>query len=631
MDANEAQEKINKLFGSYRAEWLNDQVFELFSEPSYFPGLVTMRPCVLLGGRGTGKTTVLRCLSYEGQFALRKSDLNEFSNQEFFGIFYRVDTNRVTALRGSERDEAQWTKLFGHYFNLVLGGLFVRFLCWHREKYPALASFNQETLDLIAAAFNLSQQPDIERLAKALRTSMVAFEAQINNIVEKDVEALTIQGAPIDVLVEASLELPQFKGKQFYFLIDEYENLEDYQQRAVNTIIKHSGSIFSVKMGVRQLGWRRKDTLSGTEQLNSPADYNRISLTDVLAGDVFDQFALKVCQARVDRVDGQDGHLDVKALFPGLSDEDEAELLIRENDPFDPSMRSLIEAVPPEVARLFSRLNILEKVFLVTWPDNKGAPDKFRESVELLSRDDIKWRERYENYKHSLLFWLRRGKSGIRKYYAGWDVYAKLAAGNIRFFLELIDRALILHLQKNEVWGVPVSVKTQTETAQAVGRKNLEELEGLDVDGAKLTKLLLGLGRVFQVMATDPIKHTPEVTQFQLNGTQISGDEFERASRLLGSAVNHLALLRLVGSKPSDPGDTKDSDYAIHPIYSAFFGFSYRRKRKMTLSYGNILSLVDNPKQAIRDILEKSGRVGDDEPLPEQMVLFENYYATANK
>ena len=37
------------------------------ARPSYFPYLSTNQSCVLLGGRGTGKTTVLKGLSYEGQ------------------------------------------------------------------------------------------------------------------------------------------------------------------------------------------------------------------------------------------------------------------------------------------------------------------------------------------------------------------------------------------------------------------------------------------------------------------------------------------------------------------------------------------------------------------------------------
>lgn len=68
--------KLNESFGSYRAEWLKDDIFKLFAEPSYFTALQDNRPCVLEGGRGTGKTTVLRGLSYQGQYELHQNDIN---------------------------------------------------------------------------------------------------------------------------------------------------------------------------------------------------------------------------------------------------------------------------------------------------------------------------------------------------------------------------------------------------------------------------------------------------------------------------------------------------------------------------------------------------------------------------
>jgi hypothetical protein len=51
-DTKESLKKLNESFGSYKAEWLRNQIFELFAEPSYFPALQDNRPCVLEGGRG---------------------------------------------------------------------------------------------------------------------------------------------------------------------------------------------------------------------------------------------------------------------------------------------------------------------------------------------------------------------------------------------------------------------------------------------------------------------------------------------------------------------------------------------------------------------------------------------------
>src|ERR1700733_3827046 len=96
---NKPEEQLGELF-SYKAEWLKERIFDLFREPEYFPEMTAESPCVLIGGRGTGKTTVLRGLSYEGQFALSGRSVDVIPTTPFFGFYYKVNTNRVTAFAG---------------------------------------------------------------------------------------------------------------------------------------------------------------------------------------------------------------------------------------------------------------------------------------------------------------------------------------------------------------------------------------------------------------------------------------------------------------------------------------------------------------------------------------------------
>ena len=91
----------------------------------------------------------------------------------------------------------------------------------------------------------------------------------------------------------------------------------------------------------------------------------------------------------------------------------------------------------------------------------------------------------------------------------------------------------------------------------------------------------------------------------------------------------HLALSRRSGSKLAGEGGTRDWDYMIYPIFAPFFNFSYRRKRKMNLAPDQILALIDSPNPAIRRILAASNR-SPDEPLPEQLRLFETFYAQSD-
>jgi hypothetical protein len=396
-------------------------------------------------------------------------------------------------------------------------------------------------------------------------------------------------------------------------------------------LIKHSGQLYTFKVGVRELGWRRRTTLNINEQLISPSDYVKINITEKLEGEKFKRFALDVCNGRIARLQAQGTSIikDIVSALPGVSEDKEAELLGIKNIN-STIIKKIKKSIPASELSRLDELTPLQIYFLHYWADsqNLSIADVWQDSI----KNQQNWNTRYDNYKHSLLYTLRKGKRGIRKYYAGWNVYTQLAANNIRYLLELVDQSLLLHIKEGENLATPVSPKTQTIAAQNVGKKNLSELEGLSVHGAQLTKLLLSLGRIFQIMASDASGHTPELNQFHLSDgsdlivhENMSNSYTSEAENLLKSAVMHLALIRSSGNKLADEADTKDYDYQIHPIFSSFFVFSYRRKRKMTLSAFDILNLVNNPRQAIKEILTRNNR-NTEEELPEQLSLFEKYY-----
>ena len=131
------------------------------------------------------------------------------------------------------------------------------------------------------------------------------------------------------MLLESVKGIQLFSNKLFFFLIDEYENFEDYQQQLMNTLIKHSGEIYSFKICVRELGWRVHTTISGNESLSSPADFTRIDISEVMEERQFEDFSHKVCQDRLAAlVEGSDQDVTkIEELLPPLSEEEEARLL----------------------------------------------------------------------------------------------------------------------------------------------------------------------------------------------------------------------------------------------------------------------------------------------------------------
>ncbi len=567
-------------------------------------------------------------MSYEGQLALAGGDTAVIPGFEYFGLYYRVNNNRVTAFKGPELSALAWTRLFGHYFNLILVDLVVRFLEWYQLQLGTQMDISPDAYRRVAVSLHLADVHTAKALGTKVTDALTEFEAYINNVVDGERPALSLQGAPLDELCKALVKLPTFKGKTFFFLLDEYENFEDYQQRVINTLIKQSGgNSYTFKVGVRELGWRVRTTLTETEQLISPADYVMINIAEKLQGETFNSFALQVCNERIARIKSPSSPMirDVRQLLVGLSEDAEAERL-GVNDHIQEMKDELFQARALEEARVIEDLPPLKAYLISFW--SKGHGSSLIDTIHDFLSSQAEWDERYGNYKHALLYTLHRRKRGIAKYYAGWDVFTQVAASNIRYLLELVEQSLLAHLRQGENLATEVSPETQTAAAQTVGGGNLAELEGLSVDGAHLTKLTLGLGRVFQVMASDAYGHAPEVNQFELantNGASDADSPGKAVDSLLNAAVTHSALIRAPGNKLGDVGDTRDYDYMVHPVFAPFFGFSYRRKRKMVLTPDQLLGLVANPRTTIRQVLRQSHR-SPDAPLPAQLRLFGAFY-----
>ncbi|MBD0222652.1 hypothetical protein IAG11_22785, partial [Acinetobacter baumannii] len=166
-----------------------------------------------------------------------------------------------------------------------------------------------------------------------------------------------------------------------------------------------------------------------------------------------------------------------------------------------------------------------------------------------------------------------------------------------------------------------IDYEFQTKATQLIAKKNFTELEGISINGATLTKLLLGLGRLFEVLASNSEGHAPEVNQFYLNNLSENHNNVEA---ILNHAVMHLALIRIPGTKINDSSTTKEFDYMIHPIFAPFFVFSHRKKRKLTLEPQDILTLIDDPKKALRYLIQKNKRPLEalQTSLPDQLDLF---------
>lgn len=612
---------INELFGGLRAEWIEEKIFQFFTTPDYFSNIQSRQPYVLQGGRGSGKTTILKGLSYKGQYALKGGKIEEFDETDFIGIYHRVNTNHVRAFEGGELTNQEWQKLYAHYYNLVICREIVNFLIWHQELSPNDERLSERVCQLISISLCLENRAsDIQSLAEEIELSLYDFQSSVNSIDDGLPKGLSLQSEPIDLITERVLQLRQFKGKIFFLLVDEYENLNDNQQIVMNTLLKHATKNYTYKIGVRQMGWRVHYTQNDHEPLTEPADYVLLDIEDYFYKNeqLYMNFASQVCYQRLQKIQDQDKVTpQMTELFPFLSYDDEALLLDVEH-----KERYMIIKEYLDKEKIDLGITPLYIYTLGYWAEtqNMTVEDVVKDFMDKKSI----WDTRYDNYKYSLLFKIRkgRGQGGIQKYYAGWNTYLKLSNGNIRYLMQLVKTALLQYIEINEDFLSAIPFRVQTEAAIEVGKKNFEMLENLHHRGTDVIKIVLHMGRLFNVLASESEHTAPEIDQFY-----IQGDITPENDELLRAGVMNLAFIRIPGNKPSSKSDTKDYMYALHPIYAPYFIYSFRRKRKMTITNEDFYGLIISHKALMKKMLSKEemAKILGDNDYPQQMDLFANY------
>lgn len=188
--------------------------------------------------------------------------------------------------------------------------------------------------------------------------------------------------------------------------------------------------------------------------------------------------ARQVCESRLQRLRQQFSVLDtVDELFPSLSEEAEAEKLGVE----DLNLRTRAELIAlgasDDDLAGFDSLSPLSAYLVKYWAESKSL-DVLVVLKEATAYSD-RWNTRLSNYQHAMLYTIRRGKRGYRKYYSGWTTFTKLADVNIRYLLQLVHEALQAHLRSRpDALAAPVAAEVQTDAAGVIGRASCKAVAG---------------------------------------------------------------------------------------------------------------------------------------------------------
>lgn len=266
-------------FSHFRAENMGDELWKYYV-PGPFDRMLTPRPLVIEGGRGSGKTMLFLCNAWRQQLAA----LDAFGESldslvgpgKSVGLYYRVDAPFVTAMEG---DAQNWAGVFNTYLGVCIVREALQFI-----EHAVRRGFVQadDLRQLLGSAVSILREPvsapdDVAGTVRILEDVLDNIEEVVNDQAAPRHFRPTLTGSYVAKFVDRIRQLPKMERVTFRVFIDEYEALLEYQQRQVNTLIKQSSSRLIYNIGLRPRGMITPRTVGPSEIIQQPHDFHFFS------------------------------------------------------------------------------------------------------------------------------------------------------------------------------------------------------------------------------------------------------------------------------------------------------------------------------------------------------------------
>lgn len=623
-----------KPFDVIRAEDFGGDLYEFYEPLSKLLRKVSgvditgSRPVFLIGGRGTGKTMVLKFLSLEMQLkdfikntlhqdksiqGLTKDDLKFFLKQQSaIGIFLHFRTSEYGSIKGD------LDLLFKPYLSIRIAEEILR--CLMICKTSGLLDSYQER-KITRYLIDQVREPKANganTLEEALGFIRGEVLRRFETIIEKSSycsieEIKTSYEIPVIVSKNVIFGIPDMifqeldflRGKQLFILLDELEFLNDYQKRCIGQLIKDSDETSVIfKIGSRYLPRTLHVGESG-EVLQEPDDFRKINITDALnaahSGKKQSYWSLikSILNRRLAKSSyfAKAGIKRIEDLFPDLPIEDEALALVRGRDKHWKQFRTFLKATKKtkEIDAIVESLRcphnpIAEKLNMLLYYRKKSLSEIRRMCKNYLRGQNRQYKLLYQKNALNLLFQLHSDYRSEKKY-VGIDVFVHLSSGIIRKAIELCSQALNTAYN----YGYEPSKKKPVDFVhQDLGAKNHAGLQFEDITripgnlGTDVRDFIKEIGTVFRALHLNRYLVEPEPTHFETICSEIAGP----AKEVFNAALNHSYLQRKPAMDPKSHLEVKKDDFLLNRVFAPFFEISYRVRGRTYVSGSQIADLV---------------------------------------
>ena len=568
-------------FRHLRAEFFEDQP-ELHAKTFALPdaikvgALEDMKPCILEGSRGTGKSMLL--LSLRARNFLQRHSSQKDAPQRF-GFYLKLtrgalcnagvrfetahldstlDTDALTDIAAQELMLQMVESLFSELVYCVKhdlvgnAGLSERALCdaAHELLFDSVDRGVVSFLDLQTKLSNVHK-----RLAEYIRRKFIYQETVSAPIATLDLEQFK------RVVLLLRHHVLSLNASMFVVLLDEYENLFPYQQRIVNGLVKLGPPHISIKVGKKLASADTPGTTMGQE-LQEIHDYTRVPLVYNLQ----DPDERKAYDALLRHM--------VKNM-----------VTLEEARPFD--MNTLLPS--------FSDLEVGQGSYLI---EIAKLSKMTREEFEDLPHAEQQEKKTY--YGQAAIYRVLLGRPGRHreKRFAGFNDLALLGSGVIRYFQEFLSVGyhLTYGADPPPQGDLILPPDQQSRAVHVVSQHNLTTLSRNVVrHGEELKYFLLDLG---DCLRHKLLKHTsePEAGRLTIGDPEMLEDSSMVTLKQILSVGEREGVFQtkegLPAFKPKHDSDPQPTEFNICRVYAPVLQFSPRLRWRTTITSSNLNGLL---------------------------------------